>query len=328
MTGNDNMVADALRGSWVHRVLPRALWPFAQLARWERPIGWRLLMWPCWWSLMLALNAAPPKRDSLLASAMAIFAAAAFPLALFLAGAFLMRGAGCTWNDLVDRDIDAKVARTRSRPLPSGRIGAAAAAAFLALQALAGLAVLLQFNWITVLVGMASLGAIAIYPFMKRVTWWPQLFLGFAFSWGALVGWPAWTGSLAAPAIALYLACILWVIGYDTIYALQDIEDDALVGVKSTARLFGERVRLAVTLLYGGALGGFALALFLAGNPVRLAWPAWAGLALGATHMAWQVATLEPRDPARALMLFKSNSHFGWILFAGLFAAATLAAAA
>lgn len=329
MTANDKMVADALRGSWVHRVLPQPLWPYAQLARWERPIGWRLLMWPCWWSLMLAANRMPPDAaaQGIGRSTFHVAMATALPLALFALGAFLMRGAGCTWNDLVDRDIDAKIARTRSRPLPSGRVGAGAAAAFLVLQALAGLAVLLQFDWSAVLVGLASLGAIVVYPFMKRITWWPQLFLGFAFSWGALVGWPAWTGSLDAPAIALYLACILWVIGYDTIYALQDIEDDALVGVKSTARLFGERVRLAVTLLYGGALGGFALAFFLAGGAVPLAWPAWAGLALGAAHMAWQVATLEPADPAYALKLFKSNSHFGWILFAGLFAAATLAAA-
>jgi 4-hydroxybenzoate polyprenyltransferase len=322
------MVADALRGSWVHRFLPQAFWPYAQLARWERPIGWRLLMWPCWWSFMLALAASPPRNAGGHFQAVgAVVMASALPLALFLAGAIVMRGAGCTWNDLVDRDIDAKIARTRSRPLPSGRVTPNQAWAFLVLQGLAGLAVLLQFNTTTIAIGLASLGAVVIYPFMKRITWWPQLFLGLAFSWGALTGWPAWTGTPGLAAIVLYAGSILWVIGYDTIYALQDIEDDALVGVRSTARLFGDHVRRAVGLLYAGAIAGFVLSLWLAGIASHAAWPAFAGLAAGGAHMAWQLARLDRADPARALALFKSNSHFGWIVFAGLCGAAILAAA-
>jgi 4-hydroxybenzoate polyprenyltransferase len=305
----DRMVADALAGSWVHRFLPQAFWPYAQLARWERPIGWRLLMWPCWWSLMLANH-----TGIRIVSGPGHWLEIGAQLLLFTAGAFLARGAGCTYNDLVDVDIDAKVARTRSRPLPSGRVTRGRAIAFLLLQALVGLIVLVQFNRLTVLIGLLSLVTVAVYPFMKRITWWPQLFLGFAFSWGALVGWPAATGRFELPALVLYLGCICWVIGYDTIYALQDIEDDALVGVKSTARLFGDRVRSAVAILYAMALILFAVAFWM--TPVN--WPAWAGLGLGALHMIWQVRTLDPNDPARCLWLFKSNSHFGSILFGGL----------
>ncbi len=303
------MVADALRGSWVHRFLPQALWPYAQLARWERPIGWRLLMWPCWWSLMLASH-----TGIRIAGGFGHWLEIGAQLLLFTAGAFLTRGAGCTYNDLVDVDIDAKVARTRSRPLPSGRVTRTQALVFLLLQAFGGLVVLLQFNRLTILIGCLSLVTVAVYPFMKRITWWPQLFLGLAFSWGALVGWPAATGRFELPALVLYLGCIFWVIGYDTIYALQDIEDDALVGVKSTARLFGARARDAIAALYALALLLFAVAFWI--TPVN--WPAWLGLALGALHMIWQVRTLDVADPARCLMLFKSNSHFGWILFGGL----------
>ena len=264
----ENKVADAVRTSWVYRLLPERFWPFAQLARWERPIGWWLLMWPCWWSLMLAVGTGDVPGLS---------AQAALPvlvcLALFMLGAVAMRGAGCTYNDLVDQDIDDQVARTRSRPLPSGRVTRNQAMVFLVAQALAGLVILLQFNRFTVALGCLSLVTVVIYPFMKRITWWPQLFLGLAFSWGALMGWPAWTGQLGLAPLALYLGSIFWVIGYDTIYAHQDIEDDALVGVKSTARLFGENTKTALIVLYGAAWLLFALAWFLAG----VSWPAWAG---------------------------------------------------
>lgn len=301
------MVADALRGSWVHRLLPQWLWPYAQLARWERPIGWWLLMWPCWWSAaMVGAAAIPVSRPPDIVH-----------LALFMAGAILMRGAGCTYNDLVDREIDRKVARTRSRPLPSGRATVRAALIFLILQLALALLVLLQFNRFTILLGCLSLSTIVIYPFMKRVTWWPQLFLGLAFSWGALMGWAAKASVLTASPLLLYCGSICWVIGYDTIYAHQDIEDDTLLGVKSTARLFGEKTRAALAVVYGIALAMFATAFGLA----DLGWPAWLGLALVAAHMAWQILWLDIRDPANCLALFKSNSMLGWLMFAGLVAA-------
>jgi 4-hydroxybenzoate polyprenyltransferase len=298
------MVADALRESWVHRFLPERIWPHAQLARWERPIGWQLLMWPCWWAAMLAANAGHT-------APVLVFA---WYLVLFQVGAIIMRGAGCTYNDLVDEDIDNKVARTRSRPLPSGRISRRDARLFLLAQLLAGFLVLIQFNWFSIALGVVSLVLVAIYPFMKRVTWWPQFFLGLAFSWGALMGWSALAGSLSAAPLLLYAGSILWVIGYDTIYALQDIEDDALVGVKSTARLFAGNVRSALSGLYGGALLLFAMAFLAAG----VAWPAWIALAAGGLHFVWQVRELDTADPARCLALFKSNHRFAMILFAGL----------
>ena len=299
-------VADALKHSWVY-YLPESIWPYAQLARWERPIGWWLLMWPCWWSLALAAAVEPaPARTG--------YASLLFYLALFTLGAVAMRGAGCTYNDLVDIDIDDKVARTRSRPLPSGRATRERALIFLALQLLAGLLILVQFNTFTVLTGLTSVVTILVYPFMKRITWWPQLFLGFAFSWGALMGWPALYSELNLPPLALYLGCICWVIGYDTIYAHQDREDDAIVGIGSTALLFGENTRAAVSALYAAALSLFAIAYGLAGA----GWPAWVGLAAGGLHMIWQMMRLDIDDPDECLRLFKSNSHFGWILFAGL----------
>src|SRR5207302_1479129 len=198
------------------------------LARLDRPIGSWLLLLPCWWSVALA---AVHARDEVNVG----------QLLLFFVGAFAMRGAGCTWNDIVDRDLDARVERTRSRPIPSGQVSVASAAAFLVLQALVGLAVLLQFNPFTIFVGLASLLVVAVYPFMKRITYWPQIVLGLAFSWGALMGWPAAFGRLDLPALLLYGGSIAWVIGYDTIYAHQDREDDALIGIKSTALLFGPR---------------------------------------------------------------------------------------
>jgi 4-hydroxybenzoate polyprenyltransferase len=304
-------VADAPSGHWVYRLLPRGVWPYAQLARLERPIGWWLLLWPCWWSAALAAVAyAQPGEpvSTLLPSPWHIL--------LFLAGAIAMRGAGCTYNDIVDADIDARVERTRSRPLPSRQVTRRQAWIFLIAQALVGLVVLLQFNRFTILLGIASLAVVALYPFVKRFSNWPQLVLGFAFSWGALMGWAAAFGELAAPAILLYAGSILWVIGYDTIYAHQDKEDDALAGVGSTARRFGDDTKSWLVGLYGGALLLFALAFAAAQAPM----PALAGLVAAGAHMARQIVVLDLDDPDQCLRLFKSNGTVGWLIFLGLIA--------
>jgi len=302
-------VADAPSGHWVYRLLPRAAWPYAQLARWDRPIGWKLLLWPCWWSLAMAASAGA-KPGAPLSSVLP----SPWLLLLFLIGAVAMRGAGCTYNDLVDQDIDEKVERTRSRPLPSGQVSRRQAWAFLVAQALIGLAVLLQFNAFAILTGIGSLAVVAIYPFAKRFTDWPQLFLGLAFSWGALMGWAVHFGSLSLAPLLLYFGSILWVIGYDTIYAHQDKEDDALVGVRSTARLFGDNTKNWLVALYGGALLFFAVAFALAAVPM----PALAGLVAAGAHMARQIRILDIDDPDQCLTLFKSNSTVGWLIFLGL----------
>ena len=288
-------VADAQRGNWVDRYAPDWLKPYARLARWDRPIGFWLLFWPCGFSLALAAVKNP---------------AAGFDwwaLLLCFAGAVVMRGAGCTFNDIVDRDIDDRVERTRSRPIPSGQVSVMNATLFMVAQALVGLLVLLQFNWLTVVFGVASLVLVAIYPFMKRVTWWPQLFLGLAFSWGALLGWTAETTAISLPPVVLYIGCILWVIGYDTIYAMQDVEDDALIGVRSTARLFGRRARLMVGLFYAGAVALWAAAAFMvgAGLPFVLA------MAAAIAGLAWQVITLDGKAHGNALVRFKAKLWVG-----------------
>ncbi|MCW5717407.1 MAG: 4-hydroxybenzoate octaprenyltransferase [Bauldia sp.] len=306
----DQRVADASRENLSDRLLPAWLRPYARLARWDRPIGWWLLLLPCWWAATLA-------ADSL---------GRAYPepwhVVLFLVGAIAMRGAGCTFNDIVDRDLDAAVARTRSRPIPSGAISARRAAGFLVAQAIVGLVVLLQFNGLTIGLGIGSIVIVALYPFLKRVTNLPQLGLGLAFSWGALVGWTAATGTLGLAPVLLYLGGVAWTVGYDTIYALQDKEDDALIGVGSSALLFGARARLAVAVCYGSAVVLWAGALIAAG----VAWPVWAGLAAAAIQLGWQVARIDLADGALALRLFKSNRTFGLILLAGLLASAVLSA--
>ena len=311
---NNARVADAPSGNWVYRVLPRALWPHAQLARWDRPIGWQLLMWPCFWSSALAGNLAnsPTNINTVWSPSLMLW-----HLFLFMAGAIAMRGAGCTWNDLVDHKIDAKVARTRSRPLPSGRISRFAAMAFLVVQALIGLLVLVQFNTFAILLGIASLGVVAIYPFAKRFTDWPQFFLGLAFSWGALMGWAAVFGELSWPPLLLYVGAIAWTIGYDTIYAHQDKEDDALVGVRSTARLFAENTKIWLVLFYT-LFVAMALAAFLISG---VAWPAYAGLAIAVAMLGWQIRVIDIDDADQCLSLFKANSHVGLIVFLGLVAA-------
>ena len=321
----EDKVADALKHSWVYR-LPKWIWPYAQLARWERPIGWQLLMWPCWWSFMLAMDLVNSRTPS---GAESIFVhntnLVLIYLALFALGAFLMRGAGCTYNDLVDIDIDNKVARTRSRPLPSGRASKKAALAFLLVQCFAGLFVLIAISTLqsfTFWLGVASIITVTIYPFMKRITWWPQLFLGFAFSWGALMGWSAIFGEISIISFLLYIGSICWVIGYDTIYAHQDIEDDAIIGVKSTAILFGDKTKIAIFLLYGTALMLFAVAFYLTGVGVL----AWIGFIIACGHIGWQIKSLDISSPQKCLQLFKSNNNLGWILFAGLTVSALLKA--
>jgi 4-hydroxybenzoate polyprenyltransferase len=303
-------VADAT-GNWVDTHAPQWSRPYLRLSRLDRPIGSWLLLMPCWWSAALAAGIARDIRQLPLI------------IALFFVGAFVMRGAGCTWNDITDRDLDALVERTRSRPIPAGQVSVPQAAAFLVVQALIGLAVLLQFNRFAVMTGIASLVIVAVYPFMKRITWWPQVVLGLAFSWGALMGFAVTLGRIDATALALYAGSIAWVIGYDTIYAHQDAEDDALIGLKSTALLFGARTHRALLVFYALAVVLIGLALALAGAH----FPAWIGLAAFAAHLIWQIGRLEIGDPALCLRIFKSNRDAGLLLFLGLLADAVMRAA-
>ena len=299
--GTEGRVADST-GNWVDTLAPAWLRPYLRLARADRPIGAWLLLMPCWWSAgIAAISAGHPYPNP-------------WHVFLFFVGAFVMRGAGCTWNDIVDRDLDAMVARTRSRPIPSGQVSVKGAAVFLVAQALVGLLVLIQFNTFTIMVGIASLAIVAVYPLMKRVTWWPQIVLGLAFSYGALMGWAAVFSRLEAPAFLLYAGSIAWVIGYDTIYAHQDREDDALIGVKSTARLFAGRTRLALLIFYSLAvvLIGLAGAAADAG-PVFVI-----GCIFFGAHLGWQIERLDIDDPDLCLTLFKSNRDAGLILFAAL----------
>jgi 4-hydroxybenzoate polyprenyltransferase len=256
---------------------------------------------PCWWSVGLA-----GMHDGRFPSVWHII--------LFFIGAFAMRGAGCTWNDLVDRDLDGLVERTRSRPIPSGQVTVTQATIFMLGQALVGFLVLIQFNRFTVVTGLASLLVVVIYPYMKRITYWPQIFLGLAFSWGALMGWPAAFGRLDWPALVLYTGSISWVIGYDTIYAHQDREDDLLIGIKSTALLFGERTPQMLATFYTGAVALIAAAGLMAGGGLIFA----AGLIGFAVHLAWQISRLDIDDPAYCLVLFKSNRDAGLILFGAM----------
>ena len=275
--------------------LPRPLRPYASLMRLDRPIGAWLLFWPCAWAVALA-GVGPH----------------GFELILWLAlGAFAMRSAGCVYNDIIDRDLDAKVERTRSRPLASGRVTLASAWALLAALSLVGLLVLLQLNRTAQLAALASLALVAAYPFMKRIPWWPQAWLGLVFSWGALVGWAAVRGELEPGAFLLWAGAVFWVIGYDTIYALQDREDDELVGVKSSALALGRHARTGVALFYLAALALWAVALWRL-RPDGLALVALLPMA---AHLLWQVATLKPEDGADALAKFRSNRFAGLLIF-------------
>jgi 4-hydroxybenzoate polyprenyltransferase len=283
---------DIRTGDWVDRFLPDGMRPYARLARLDRPIGTWLLLLPCWWATALAPGGGFARWDLFV---------------LFGIGALAMRGAGCVINDLWDRDIDAKVARTATRPLASGAIGVPGALAFLALLLLIGLAVLLQLSRPAIVTGFAVMGVVVLYPLAKRVTFWPQLVLGVAFNWGALVGWAAIRGSIETPAILLYAAGILWTLGYDTIYAHQDKADDAEIGVKSTALLFGRATKAWLAVFYAGAVA----LLIASGIAAGAAGPFYGALAAAALHFVWQVATIDLDDPRDCLAKFKSNRDAG-----------------
>ncbi len=313
-TAPAGQVADAVRGNWVDRLAPAATRPYLRLSRADRPIGTWLLLLPCWWGLALAIfqTGTPHLSDLWIALGCA-------------AGAFLMRGAGCTWNDITDRDFDAQVARTRSRPIPSGQVSPRAAFVWLCVQALIALGILLTFNMAAIVLGIAALVPVAIYPFAKRFTWWPQVFLGLAFNWGALLAWTAHTGSLGWPAVALYVGGIAWTLFYDTIYAHQDTEDDALIGIKSTALLFGDRtpVWLARFMVATVALLGLGVVLAApSGEILRLVIAIGGPWAMG-WHMVWQMRQLDTSDPQVCMRLFRSNRDAG-LLTVLFFAAAAL----
>ncbi len=300
MTSGTDTASDIRVDHWAERLVPAPLRPYMRMARVDRPIGTWLLLFPCWWSIALASVGWPSPLTMI----------------LFAIGALVMRGAGCTLNDIVDRDLDARVARTALRPIPSGAVSVPQAIAFIGFLSLIGLAVLVQFNGFAVLIGTASLALVAVYPFMKRFTHWPQAVLGLTFTYGALLGWAAVQGSLEAPAFVLYAGCFFWTLGYDTIYAHQDKEDDALVGIKSTALLFGETTRRWLFLFFSATLVLFALAGALAG----LSWPFYAALVLAAVQFFWQARTLDIDDPKDCLVKFKSNRLLSWIVLAGIIA--------
>ncbi len=311
----EGQVADAVRGNWVDRLAPPATRPYLRLSRADRPIGTWLLLLPCWWGLFLAAGAG---GNGLALADLWLFVGSAI-------GAFLMRGAGCTWNDITDRHIDGAVARTRSRPIPSGQVSVKQALIWLVAQAVMAFAVLLTFNIDAIVLGIASLVTVAVYPFAKRFTWWPQVFLGLAFNWGALLLWTAQSGRLGWPAVLLYLGGISWTLFYDTIYAHQDREDDALIGVKSTARLFADNTAIW--------LRGFlilTMALMAAAALMALATAKASGLALAVLgvggmglHMLWQLQRLDIDDADTCLRLFRANRDTGLIV-ALFFAAAAL----
>lgn len=295
--------SDSPPDHWIDHILPPYFRPYARLARIDRPIGTWLLLLPCWWGSALA-TATEMQGPNL------------WHFMLFSIGAIVMRSAGCTWNDILDRNYDGQVARTATRPIPSGAVSVRQAVVFLILQLLSGLAVLSTFNPMTIAVGTASLILIAIYPLMKRITYWPQAFLGLTFNWGALVGWTAITGSLDAPALWLYAAGIAWTLGYDTIYAHQDKEDDAMIGIKSTALKFGDNTRPWLWGFYAATAGLLTAAGWAAG----LGWPYYTALAVGAGHLVWQLVTIDIDSPDDCRAKFHANRFFGFIVLAGMIA--------
>ena len=298
MTDVGKTASDIPAASWIDTSVPAAVRPYLRLARLDRPIGIWLLLFPCWWSLGLA---SPGLPDPGL-------------LILFGIGAVLMRAAGCTLNDIADRDFDARVARTATRPIASGAISVPRAVVFMGGLCLAALAVLLQLNGFAILLGASSLLLVALYPFAKRVTDWPQAVLGLTFNWGALLGWAAVHGSLDWPAVALYAGGVLWTLGYDTVYAHQDKADDAIVGVRSTALRLGAATRPWLAGFYGGALVSF----LAAGALVDLGWPFYLGAALVGAHFVRQIIRLDLDDPRQCLATFRSNQCVGWLLFAAI----------
>jgi len=314
LEGRAATATDIPRGSWVDRFLPPAARPYARLMRLDRPIGTWLLLFPCWWGLFLA------GRSVGSIQLWDVFAM----VVLFGVGSVVMRGAGCTYNDIVDRDFDAKVARTALRPIPSGQVSVRRAIVFLVAQLIVGLAILLVFNRVTILLGVLSLVLVFTYPLMKRVTYWPQAVLGLTFNWGALMGWAAAVDGLHAPALALYAGGIAWTLHYDTIYAHQDKEDDALIGVKSTALRLGAQTKLWLAGFSIAAVALFELAMALAG----LGWPAMLAVGAVALHLTWQIATVDLDDPVDCLAKFHSNRWIGWILLAGIIGGSALSGVA
>ena len=308
--GKGAQVSDAGARNLVDRFAPASLLPYLRLARFDRPIGFFLLAFPCFWSVSLAARSlSEPYPDPWL-----IF--------LFAVGAIAMRGAGCTYNDLIDREIDAKVARTRSRPLPSGQVSPRGAFIFMLLLCLIGLAVLLSFNSYTIWLGLGVLPVVALYPFVKRFSHWSQAVLGLAFNWGALLGWPAVLGRLDWPAVVLYAGAVFWTIGYDTIYAHQDREDDDLIGLKSTALKFGRTTKPWLAFLYGVAF----LAIAAAGIMANAGTAFLLGMLAAAAQLAWQVTTLNIDDPENCLTRFRSNRDFAAIVLGAILIDMALAA--
>lgn len=300
----DGRVRDATDLNWVDRFCPPWSRPYLRLSRADRPIGTWLLLIPCWWAIALA-----GQRVGWAWSDLWLFTGCAI-------GAFLMRGAGCTWNDFTDREFDAQVARTRSRPLPSGQATPMGALVWMCIQALLAFGILLTFNTAAIFWGIASLVLVCVYPFAKRFTWWPQVFLGLAFNWGALLLWVAKTGSISLPPVYLYLAGIAWTLHYDTIYAHQDKDDDALIGVKSTALLFGEDTRKMLWLFTAlVAIFGFWAVLTAGGG-----WPSMLGLLAFVLHLVWQNVVVDIDDPEHCLKLFRAHNRAGLMLLVGLLA--------
>lgn len=298
----DRATPDAVKRSWVEW-LPAGWRPYARLARFDRPIGSWLLFWPCAWSVALA-GGLPSDIYILL---------------LFGLGSFAMRGAGCIYNDIVDRNLDAQVARTRDRPLASGQVSVRAAWNWLFALCLVGLLVLIQLRPLAQAVALASLGLVAAYPYMKRITWWPQAWLGLTFNWGALVAWAAVTNNLSLPALLLYAAGLFWTLGYDTIYALQDVEDDALAGIRSSARRLGAGVGRGVGSFYAAMVACLIGAILAAGGSLASS----IAILLPAAHLAWQVKAVDPNAPDKALGLFRSNTLTGFLVFLACFTAAS-----
>jgi len=298
----DHNASDIPRGNWLDRYLPSLMQPYARLMRLDRPIGTWLVLLPGWWALALAET--PGNWPNFLW------------IALFGIGAILMRGAGCVINDMFDRDFDAQVARTADRPLASGAIRMRAALVFLAALLLVSLGILVQFNPFAMAVGTLSLALVIPYPLMKRITWWPQAWLGLTFNWGALLGWAVVRGEIEPATLVLYAAGFFWTLGYDTIYAHQDKEDDALVGIKSTARLLGANSRPWIAGFYTVCIALLALSAWM----VAIGWPFWIGLAVGIAHLIWQTAAINFDDPKDCLKKFRANRDFGLIIFAAAIA--------
>ena len=296
MTATTDIVPDSERRGFIG-ALPARMRPYASLMRLDRPIGTWLLYWPCAWSVALA--GVDGRWELFL---------------WLLLGAFAMRSAGCVYNDIVDRNLDGKVERTRLRPLASGRVSVRSAWLLICTLCLIGLAVLLQLNWLAALIAIGSVAPVAAYPFMKRITWWPQAWLGLVFSWGALVGWPAVTGSFALAPLLLWLGSIAWVVGYDTLYAIQDKEDDALVGVKSSALRLGAKAPFGIGVCYAAALLLWGAAIW----QVRPDWIALLTLVPAALHLASQAIRASPDDGDLALQLFRSNRICGGLVFMGM----------